>query len=208
MPYDRRPSKLRSLLVTVSLAKLLAGRGIGPNLISLTGLCCAVGGFISLWGAARGWPGGWFFVLIAAVLVLVRLLCNVLDGLLAIEFDRREKAGDIYNEIPDRLADTLFLVGAGYLAGSLALGWIAAVLAVFTAYVRTFGASLGQSQDYGGPCAKPQRMVILTVGLMATVMAHFAKATVNVPEITLWVIVVGTAITALLRLQRLHRALP
>jgi phosphatidylglycerophosphate synthase len=208
VPYDRRPSKIRSLAPTVTLAKILSSRGIGPNLVSLTGLGSAIAGFICLWGAARGWPGAWFFVLLATVLVLVRLLCNLLDGLLAIEFDRREKAGDIYNEIPDRFEDTLFLVGAGYLAGSVELGWIAAVLAVFTAYVRTFGASLGQSQDFGGPCAKPHRMVILMAGLIGDVMAYFAKATVNVPKITLWIIIIGTSITALLRLRRLYRALP
>ena len=208
MPYDRRPSKLRSLSIISSLAKFLSDRGIGPNLISLVGLGCAVAGFICLWGAARGWPGGWFFVLMAAVLVLVRMLCNVVDGLLAIEFDRREKAGDIFNEIPDRLQDTLFLVGAGYIAGSPAMGWVAAALAIFTSYVRTFGASLGQSQDYGGPCAKPQRMAILAVGLFTTVMAYFAQASIVVPEIMLWIIIVGTALTALLRIRRLYRALP
>jgi phosphatidylglycerophosphate synthase len=208
VPYDRRPLKVRSLGVFHSLAKWLADRGVSPNQVSIAGLVAAIAGFICLWGAARGWPGGWFFLLLAAVLVQARLLCNLLDGLLAIEFDRREKAGDIYNEIPDRIEDTLFLVGAGYVAGSAELGWIASVLAVFTAYIRTFGASLGQSQDYGGPCAKPHRMIILCIGLIATAAGYFAHAAINVMRITVWVLVVGTAFTALLRLQRLYRALP
>jgi phosphatidylglycerophosphate synthase len=208
VPYDRRPLKVRSLTIVQSLAKKLAHFGISPNKVSLAGLAAAIAGFICLWGAARGWPFEWFFVLLAAVFVQVRLLCNLLDGILAIEFDRREKAGDIYNEIPDRFEDTLFLVGAGYVAGSAELGWMAAVLAVFTAYVRTFGASLGQSQDYGGPCARSQRMGILTAGLLATVILYFAKVDLNVLKITLWIIVAGSALTAFLRLGRLYRLLP
>jgi phosphatidylglycerophosphate synthase len=208
VPYDRRPLKVRSLTVINDLAKKLADSGVGPNKISLMGLVAAVAGFVCLWGAARGWPGGWLFLIIAAALVQVRLLCNTLDGLIAIEFDRREKAGDIYNEIPDRLEDTLFLVGGGYVAGVPELGWVAACLAVFTAYVRTFGASLGQAQDYGGPCAKPHRMMILTLGLIGQVASYFGDTGVNVMKFTMWVLIAGTALTALLRLGRLYKALP
>jgi phosphatidylglycerophosphate synthase len=208
VPYDRRPLKARSLGVIQTLAKKLADFGVGPNKVSLAGLAAAVAGFVCLWGAARGWPFAWFFVLLAAVFVQLRLLCNVLDGILAIEFDRREKAGDIYNEIPDRLEDTLFFVGAGYVAGSAELGWSAAVLAVFTAYVRAFGGSLGQVQDYGGPCSRTQRMGILTAGLVAAVIAYFLGMDLNVVKITLWILVIGTAATAVLRIARLYRLLP
>jgi phosphatidylglycerophosphate synthase len=208
VPYDRRPLKARSLTIIQKLAKLLADRGVSPNLVSLAGLGAAIAGFVCLWGAARGWPLWWLFVLLAAGFVQVRLLCNLLDGIIAIEFDRREKAGDIYNEIPDRFADTLLFVGAGYVAGMPQLGWVTAVLAMFTAYIRTFGASLGQTQDYGGPCARPHRMAILTAGLLAAVIAYFAKLDLNVVKITLWVLIAGTALTSSLRLGRLYRALP
>lgn len=208
MPYDRRPLKTRSLTVFRSLAQTLVNRRISPNTISLAGVAAAIFGFICLWGAARGWPGGWFFILLAAVCVQIRLLCNLLDGLIAVDFDRRQKGGDIFNEVPDRIEDTLFLVGAGYLAGYAELGWLCAVLAVFTAYIRAFGASLGQSQDFGGPCAKPHRMAILTIGLILAALMALLGLGFNIMALVMWILVAGTALTAALRIQRLYKALP
>ena len=43
-----------------------------------------------------------------------------------------------------------------------ALGWAAATAAVFTAYVRLLGGSLGQVQRFTGPLAKQHRMALLT----------------------------------------------
>src|SRR6202034_1657443 len=98
-----------------------------------------------------------------AVCIQLRLLSNLLDGLMAIEEDKKTATGALFNEFPDRVSDTLFLVGAGYASGSAELGWAAALLGVLTAYVRAMGASLGFGQDYSGPMAKQQRMFVLTV---------------------------------------------
>ena len=96
-------------------------------------------------------------LLVAAAAIQLRLLCNLVDGMLAVE-GFSSKAGDIYNDLPDRVSDVLILVGAGYSARDLAyapaLGWCAAVLAVLTAYVRVLGGSLGVTQHFVGPMAK------------------------------------------------------
>ena len=47
-----------------------------------------------------------------------------------------------------------------------ALGWSAAVAAVFTAYIRVLGGSLGAVQHFIGPMAKQHRMFTLTVGTL------------------------------------------
>ena len=85
----------------------------------------------------------WLAWLVAAACVQLRLVCNLLDGMVAIEGGRKSKVGAIYNEFPDRIADTLFLVPLGYAAGMPWLGWACALLAALTAYVRVFGGSLG-----------------------------------------------------------------
>jgi phosphatidylglycerophosphate synthase len=212
MSYDRRPLKSRSFTTVQSVAKKLAERGIKPNTISLAGIGFAIAGFVCMWGAGRGWPFGWFFLLLAAVTVQCRLMCNLLDGIVAVEFDLREKGGDLFNEVPDRVEDALFLVGAGYAAQELELGWLCAILAVFTAYVRAFGASLGQSQDFGGPCAKQHRMALLTLGLLAAAVVYFVSPTEANMHLTvrivLWIIAAGTAVTAFLRIRRLYQKLP
>src|SRR5215467_16012801 len=85
--------------------------------------------------------GAWRAVafVLAAAAIQCRLLCNLLDGMLAVEEGFRTACGDIYNDLPDRIADIMILVGAGYgcrLPIGPPLGWLAALAAVLTAYVR------------------------------------------------------------------------
>ena len=73
------------------------------------------------------------------------------------------------------------LVGAGYslryVTGGVALGWAAAVAAVFTAYVRLLGGSLGVTQHFIGPMAKQHRMFTLTLAaLLSAVEALLGAA--------------------------------
>jgi phosphatidylglycerophosphate synthase len=70
----------------------------------------------------------------------------------------------MYNEVPDRVSDAAMFVGAGYALGGLpALGYIAALLAVFLAYLRAQGRAAGAQQEFCGPMAKPQRAFVMTV---------------------------------------------
>jgi phosphatidylglycerophosphate synthase len=129
-------------------------------------------------------------------------MCNLLDGMVAVEGGLKGKAGDLFNEAPDRFADVVLLLGAGHAVGAEWFGWMAACGAVLTAYVRAFGASVGQGQDFCGPLAKPQRMFFLTVGSLGAI-AHR-------PVLTwaLWLIAVGAFFTAARRVVRLYRKLP
>ena len=109
------------------------------------------------------WGTGWLGFIATAACVQLRLLCNLLDGMVAIEGGKSTSTGALFNEIPDRIADPLFLVPLGYAVGYWWLGWLAALLAVLTAYVRVLGGALGQQQDFGGllpkhPCAQHQAM--------------------------------------------------
>jgi phosphatidylglycerophosphate synthase len=145
-------------------------------------------------------------LLAAAASIQLRLLCNLLDGMLAVEEGFKSKTGEIYNELPDRVADVFILVGAGYSVRDLAfgatLGWAAAVLALFTAYVRVLGGSLGVTQHFIGPMAKQHRMFTLTV---ATLLAA-AEALLGMPpraiRIGLAVIVAGSIVTTFRRARR------
>ena len=125
--------------------------------------------------------------LAAAACIQLRLLANMLDGLVAVEGGRGGPTGAIWNEFPDRIEDSLFLVAAGYAADLPWLGWLAALLAAVCAYVRLLGGTLGQPQDFGGPMAKPHRMAALTVGCLVATVWFGAL------QIALAVIAAGTA---------------
>ena len=44
----------------------------------------------------------------------LRLLCNLFDGMVAIEGGFKTKAGEIFNELPDRFSDAFIFIGAAY----------------------------------------------------------------------------------------------
>jgi phosphatidylglycerophosphate synthase len=147
----------------------------------------------------------------AAVCIQLRLLANMLDGLIAVEGGHRTKLGELYNEIPDRIADVLFLASAGYAsqhaAWGVVLGWSASVLAVGTAYIRALGARRGAAQDFCGPVAKQQRMFLLTVGCFLAAGEHIAGWSRESLFWILLVIVIGTLVTCIRRMQHLAERL-
>ena len=180
-PAARRPLKSRDVRAFQLLSAALARRGVSPNAISFASIVfgCAAGAAMAAtahtgneW-AQRGW---W---LLAAGCIQFRLLANMLDGMVAVEGRRGGPTGDLWNEAPDRVSDAATLIGAGFAAGSdPLLGFGAAVVAVFVAYVRALGASVGAGQIFLGPQAKPHRMAVMTVACLAiAAMPHFTSAT-------------------------------
>ena len=104
-----------------------------------------------------------------------RLLCNLFDGMVAIEGGKKSANGDLYNDMPDRFADALFIIPVGYVAGGfgIELGWMAALLAVMTAYFRWIGAYKTHQHFFNGPMAKQHRMALLTLAfVVATCTIH------------------------------------
>lgn len=142
--------------------------------------------------------------LAAGLLVLVRLLANMLDGMVAIGSGTSSAVGELYNEVPDRVSDSAALIGLGFAAGGEPiLGFLATLAAVFTAYVRTLGKGAGAGQDFVGPFAKQQRMacVIGCAAYCAFTPANWAIP--GLPAIVLAVVAVGSLFTALRRLRRI-----
>jgi phosphatidylglycerophosphate synthase len=191
-----------------TLARQLALCGVRPNAVSIAGVGFAFASgaaFVLSSGLAR--EGRAALLLVAAAAVQLRLLCNLLDGMLAVEEGLKSPTGEIANDLPDRVSDVLILVGAGYAvphaSSAAVLGWAAAVVAVFTAYVRVLGGSLGLAQHFIGPMAKPHRMFALTlVSLLAAIEALAGLPSRAIPA-GLALIVAGSIATAIRRTRRI-----
>ena len=196
----RRPLETRDAGWARALARRLADLGVSPNGISLASLVFAALGAAAML-AASGVDGMLRAGLLvaAALCVQLRLLCNLLDGMVAVEGGRGSATGELFNEVPDRIADPLLIVPAGYASG-LAFGpelaWAAALAALFTAYLRAFGASCGLGQDFRGPMAKPHRMAALTLGLIAAAVVVPWGLSGPLLGLALLVILIGTLVTA------------
>jgi phosphatidylglycerophosphate synthase len=203
---NRRPLKSRDTGWARTLARACARAGLSPDAVSaLSMVFAAIGCGLLVWsGSAAGWTRA-ALLIGAAVCVQLRLLSNLLDGMVAVEHGKGGPAGPIWNELPDRIADVLFLVGAGYgaaLAGvwwAEAAGWTAAVLAVLTAYVRELGRGLGQPADFRGPMAKPHRMAALTALCALSAFEHLWSWRGETLAYGLSLIALGAALTALRR---------
>jgi phosphatidylglycerophosphate synthase len=198
----RRPIAARSSAWAIKLSAWLARSGVTPNAISVTSiLFAAIGGLLIFY------VDHWLAWLAAAICVQLRLVCNLLDGMVAIEGGKKSSVGAIYNEFPDRIADTLFLVPLGYATGMPWLGWACALLAALTAYVRVFGGSLGLAQDFGGVMAKQRRMAALTAGLVAQTVLSFFSAALWPLLVTAAIIAAGSLVTCITRTMTIARKL-
>jgi phosphatidylglycerophosphate synthase len=210
---DRRPIGARRLRVFQSMSEALARAGISANGISVAGMICGLGAGACL-AATDVRPGErmWFW-LAAGALVWVRLLANMLDGMVALASGTASRVGELYNEVPDRVSDTAALAGLGYaFGGSAVAGWAAALAAMFTAYVRATGKSAGAKNDFSGPLAKPQRMWIVSGVAFWSAFAPAEWQWIENPgmwlaEAAAWLIAAGSLLTALRRLVRIGRAL-
>lgn len=190
----RRPLTSRGTAWAQAIAGALARSAVTPNQISVVSIAFAgVGAWLLVeWPTTAG-------LVLAAVCVQLRLACNLFDGMVAIEGGKQSPTGALYNELPDRIADSLFLVAAGYTIGMPWLGWLGALLAALTAYIRATGGALGFAQDFRGPMAKPHRMAVLTLGCLAGAVEWHLAGTRHALLVALAVIAAGSALTCLTR---------
>lgn len=209
----RRELKSRSTGWARLLSRALIASGISPNAISILSILFAAGSMTCfLLAPDQTTPLGhallWFG---AAAGIQFRLLCNLMDGMVAVEGGKASPTGPIFNEVPDRIADVLILVGAGYstlvepgvikLFGILPLGWSCAVLAMATAYIRLLQGTLTGEQSFIGPMAKQHRMAVLTLGSLIALVESLTGREPNAIYWALIIIFLGSIWTFIRRLN-------
>lgn len=205
---NRRPLASRDAGWARAIARRLSAAAITPNQISMASMAMAAFAGAGFWlaGAAEAGPRA-ALLLAAALFCQLRLLCNLFDGMVAIEGGKQAPDGPFWNEFPDRVADILILAGAGYGAGVPALGWAAAALAALTAYTRELGRTCGLPADFSGPMAKQHRMATITAAALLSLLEPLWQGRNDVLAMALWIIVVGAAVTAFRRAARTVQAL-
>ena len=194
---NRRPISSRDNKLIVRFAAYLARRhSPTPNQISALSVVFAALGAVSL----VLFPYTHYVSLLFCILfVQLRLLCNLLDGMVAVEGGKKTAIGDLFNEFPDRLADSVLLIALGYAVNLDWLGWLAALLAAFTAYIRVFGGSLGFVQNFSGPMAKQHRMAVLSAACLCCVVEGYLWQTAYSLPVGLVIITLGSIATCIKR---------
>ena len=196
--HARRPIRARSSGWAIRLARQISQTQVTPNQIScLSMLFALVGAGCIIFGSSA------LTLIVAAGCIQLRLLCNLLDGMVAIEGGKTSIFGALYNEFPDRISDSILLIALGYAAQWPECGWLCALLAMMTAYIRVFGGALGLPHEFGGWFAKQQRMAILTVGLLAGAAEKIYLSDNHALWITTLILTVGTFMTCVTRVMKI-----
>jgi len=207
----RRPLKSRQNRLAQAFASWLSKREITPNQISVLSVAFATVTALAL--SMRNPYAGYeiYLLIVAALGIQLRLLCNLMDGLVAVEGGKKTAAGEMFNDIPDRFADVFTLVAAGYAAANvdyaIELGWLAGILAVMTAYIRNLSTSLGLAADFRGPMAKQHRMAIMTIAILLSLFEPMFDLHGEVLAIALLIVVVGSLLTVWRRMLHTYRSL-
>lgn len=207
----RREIPSRNTKWAQTIAAYLAKRSITPNQISILSIIfSAIGGGVLLIAIFTSWISLYTGLGIYILCILLRLLCNLFDGMVAIEGGKKTYNGDLYNDMPDRFSDPLLIIPAGYVAGGCAieLAWLAALLAVMTAYFRWIGAYKTGQHYFNGPMAKPQRMSLLIAAAVISICVIHLNYQREVFLGMLILMNIGLIATLINRLYRIARQQP
>ena len=208
----RRDVKARGTRWAKSIAAGLSKTGIHPNTISLLSIVfAAIAGGLLVFSGKMTFPENSVFLIAAAVFIQIRLLCNLFDGMVAVEGGKGSPSGILFNDFPDRIADPLIFICAGYAAqntpGAIEIGWLTGLLSVFTAYVRTLAGASGAKQLFLGPMAKQHRLALITIAIVASAATGKWEHSGLILMAILIIISAGCVITSIRRLIKAMREL-
>ena len=209
-PTSRRPIAGMFRRTADTAVRWCVTHNVHPDTVSYASVAAAVMAAICFALAGR-WP---WLLIIAPGFCYLRLWCNMLDGMVALASGKASPRGEIVNELPDRVSDVLIFVGVAH-SGlcSPYSGYWTAIAALFVAYVGMLGQAVGVHRDFSGPMSKPWRMVALHVGAWVQYTAILLNKTetpiagLSLLDLTCVTILAGCALTVVIRLRRILRAL-
>ncbi|MCS7283874.1 MAG: CDP-alcohol phosphatidyltransferase family protein [Anaerolineae bacterium] len=186
-PYESLAEWARDAaqVVTVPIARVLARWKVHPNTLTLLGglLSIAVGGVLA---SGRLTLGGWLLAITAPL--------DALDGALARLAGRTTRFGAFLDSTLDRVSEGVLLIclAAHYL-------WQGATTEVLLAFLTLIGSNLvsyvrARAEANGYSCkvglfTRMERIAVLSIGLI-----------LGYPTIALWILAVGSNLTALWRI--------
>ena len=119
----RRPLKVRTFRYSKEFAKWLSKKNITPNNISIFSVIFAALSALCIFALPySSGAGSLLLPVFAAIFIQCRLLCNLFDGMVAVEGKKGTASGELFNDIPDRISDPLILVAAGSATTVLSMG--------------------------------------------------------------------------------------
>ena len=149
------------LRISYLIARFLTIFRVTPNVVTTLGLISAVSIYFTLYTSQ----------LIA--LVIFSLICDGVDGSLAIYRGRESKFGELYDSIADRISEAFWLMGATFVG--VPVRWAIAiwVLSATQEYARARLASLGYPEiGVVTPAERPVRAIFVIAVTLVYWLGH------------------------------------
>lgn len=159
--YDLKPA-FQNLLRPLS--NWLANHRVTPNIItvSATFLSLLTGILIMLYSTSR-----WVWLLVPLIL-LVRMILNALDGMIAREHQMQSPLGTFLNELGDVFSDVFIYLPFALIPNiSTMLVISVVILAIISEMTGVIALQIGAKRRYDGPMGKSDRAFIFgAIGLL------------------------------------------
>lgn len=194
--YDLKPV-FQGVLRPIS--NWLAVHHVTPNQVTLSALCLSfLNGLAIAVFPNSAWP-----LLILPVVLLLRMILNAIDGMIAREHNQKTPFGTFLNEIGDVLSDTFLYLPFMFIPGVNSFYIIIIViLAIISEMAGVIAIQVGASRRYDGPMGKSDRAFIF--GFIA-LMLGISKKTVSVANIIFALVILLLIVTIINRIQKALR---
>ena len=191
--YNLKP-KFQKLLMP--LLKLLHNLGVTPNFLTVfTILFSFVIGFLLFLGIDNE-----IYFLFVSIGLLIRMMLNALDGMMATTYNLKSKRGEVLNEIGDILSDIAIYFPFIYFNSlSIELIIIFISLSVINEFCGLLAKSISGIRRYDGPMGKSDRAFF--VGIICIILYFTNVVLVYLDYIFLFAIIL-MIISSCLRLTK------
>ncbi|WNY23978.1 Phosphatidylinositol phosphate synthase [Methanimicrococcus hongohii] len=204
-------------IIVDPIAKIFIKIGISPNTLSIVSCIFSIfaGVFYYIAGDDYfGFQAPYYFLLVAAICVLINSGLDALDGAVARLRGIAGKKGDFLDHVIDRYADVFII--SGIIFGGFCpwwIGYIALVGVLLTSYLGTQAQAMDIGRYYGGIMGRADRLIII---LIATFL-DFGYIFINGHPAayggfcflgwSMIIIAIGSHITAFQRIYHIWKAL-
>ena len=208
-PASRRPIAGMFRNTARALVNVAVRAGIHPDVFSYASIVAAGIAGVLFWKSIQH-PK---YLILGVVFAFVRLWLNMFDGMVAVASGKASKRGEIVNDLPDRVSDVIIFVGMAHSHWCHRLpGYWVAIMALLVAYVGLTGQAAGVQREYSGIMSKPWRIVVMSIGAVATSIQVHRQGPYwfggwLLLDWTNFIIIAGCAETIVVRLVRIFRAL-
>lgn len=144
------------LSISYAIVRPLHRMRITPNILTSLGLIAA----IATWPTAHSW--------LAPVCLVLSLICDGIDGSLAMISEKTSRRGAMIDSFVDRVSEVFWALAFYRIGADLRVIFIAAILAFTQEYLRARAAGLGYSDITAVTIAeRPVRASLLFIALIA-----------------------------------------